>query len=121
MTEHLDYLVSKYVRKSQSVNGKTKCFFCNLSYDWQNMDTMHFRKRRHLCTRWDLENLYPGCRKCHTKHGEDDLSFGMLLDAKFGEGFADKLRFKSNQTCKLSKHEIKELINHFETLLNVEN
>lgn len=119
LISHLDYVFSRYRRFKLSENGKTKCFFCSYPYRWDTMDNMHFRNRDNMCTRWDEENCYPGCRTCHQNKGEDDKAYGELLDIKFGEGFADKLRLRSNQTCKFSNDELLEKINNYERQLTI--
>ena len=105
-----DDVFSRVIRFLPSDNGLTKCFLCGLPFHWTTLDCMHYRKRRHLSTRFLKLNCYPGCRPCHTEHENDDTLFKAKIDALHGEGTADNLTASSHKERKFTVIELTEYI-----------
>lgn len=55
------------------------------------LDCGHFVTRGHMGLRYDLENGWPVCRKCHSKP-EHSTEYANALIAKKGEEFVERLR-----------------------------
>lgn len=75
LIEKLDRLTSEYVRKSHAdKNGLAYCYTCGMRLPWQQLDCGHFRSRRFIQTRFDLDNLRPQCQLCNRfKHGNLEI------------------------------------------------
>lgn len=62
----LDTVFSQWVRLSKSnEDGFAKCISCGKIEYWQDMDNGHYIDRKHMSTRWDVDNCYPQCRSCN--------------------------------------------------------
>lgn len=108
-----DDVFSRVIRYLPSVNEKTECFFCKQQFHWTTMDCMHFRKRRHLATRYLKLNCYPGCRSCHTKYENDEEYFAKKIDELHSEGTSDGLILLSHTVSKLSVSDLIEYITYW--------
>ena len=79
-----------------------ECFTCGkVAHYKDNMQCGHFQGRKHYSTRWDTMNCQVQCKSCNVfKYGEQFI-FGQRLDAKYGEGTADKLQQKALMTANI--------------------
>lgn len=77
----LDKLFSACVRL-RDMRGN--CITCNTPFKgkYDMVTCGHFRKRRHLATRWNLSNGYGQCAKCNME--DDYLLFEEKLTQKIG-------------------------------------
>lgn len=82
----LDKITSELVRKSQAnKNGLVYCYTCGVRKPWQKMDCGHYRSRRFVQTRFDLDNLRPQCQLCNRyKHGNLEI-YRQKLIRELGE------------------------------------
>lgn len=73
--QRLDKLVSQYTRWSRmDRNGNVRCYTCGRAIPWQMIDCGHFRSRRYIQTRFDLDNVRPQCRQCNRyQHGNLEI------------------------------------------------
>jgi len=70
-----DSALNKLLRETRLIKANNKCEFCGKgNYEIEPLQTHHIIRRRHLITRWLLENVLCLCHKCHqfahTKAGE---------------------------------------------------
>lgn len=113
LIEHADWVFSNYVKLKKSKNQRAQCFFCRIEFPITMLDNMHFRKRVHMNTRFEIDNCNPGCRQCHQRFGDDDVVYGARLDMIHGDGFADSLRQKSHVIRKWTHGELNEMIDQW--------
>ena len=116
----LDLLFSLYIRLRDAKNEMVECFTCGkVAHYKDNMQCGHFQGRKHYSTRWDTMNCQVQCKSCNVfKYGEQFI-FGQRLDAKYGEGTADKLQQKARKMVKLSTNDLEMLINKYKDLTNI--
>lgn len=114
-----DQWFSKYIRtRGATIQGYNKCFTCGKIDHWKSLDCGHFQGRQHLATRWDEHNCQPQCKKCNAFEEGRKYEFGKQLNAKYGEGEAERLIIKSAQTVKFSTIEIRAIADHYRKLFN---
>lgn len=111
----LDKALSDYVRKSNADEfGQVNCFTCTARKNWKLVDCGHFITRSKMSTRWlykpeeGMVNMMPQCKQCNLTGGQQYL-FAKRLDVIYGEGTADKILRKSNETTKFSIAELQEM------------
>ncbi len=86
-------LFSIAVRVIHSDKGKCKCVTCNKSIATfgGGCHAGHFRPRTEKFVKYEFTNVHPQCATCNTfKDGEQYLH-GLYIDARYGEGVANKL------------------------------
>jgi hypothetical protein len=83
--------------------GYVKCATCPKKSHWTELTCGHWRKRRHLATRWDLRNAGPQCLECNTK----DLDMEPYLINKFGLAATQEVYALSNTVFKISDWELR--------------
>lgn len=71
LISELDRVTSELVRRQASDSrGFAYCFTCGVRKPWQELDCGHYRSRRYIQTRFDLDNLRPQCKSCNRyQHG----------------------------------------------------
>lgn len=85
------------------------------------MDCGHFITRSKMSTRWlykpeeGMVNMMPQCKQCNLTGGQQYL-FAKRLDVIYGEGTADKILRKSNETTKFSIAELQEMTAYYNDL-----
>jgi 5-methylcytosine-specific restriction endonuclease McrA len=88
-----DKLFSEIVR-SQGV--------CDRCGSTRNVQCCHIVSRRHLHTRWDLENAIPLCSGCHLFWAhKNPHEFVRWFDDKFGGHLYEELKKRANNTDKI--------------------
>lgn len=91
--QRLDALAKKVLFATAGKN----CARCGHGAD----DPMHIIGRaKSKALRWDMDNLLPGCRKCHryfTDHPSDWIRF---VDKLLGQGYYEKMRKKANKVSR---------------------
>ena len=66
LIKRLDTVFSTYVRLSKADdNGYCKCISCDNINHWKDMDAGHYINRKHMSTRWDVDNVSPQCHSCN--------------------------------------------------------
>ena len=90
----MDKLFSEIIR-SQGV--------CDRCGSTKNLQCAHVLSRRHLQTRWDLENAIPLCVSCHIfwQHKEPH-EFVHWFDGKYGGKLYETLKRRSNNIKKIN-------------------
>lgn len=119
VVKKLDTIFSEYIRLRYADNGIVECFTCGKRAHWKdNMQAGHFQSRKHYATRWDEINVQVQCKACNVFRYGEQFIFGNRLDAKYGEGTAEKLHRKALRSIKLSTNELVLLINKYKDLTN---
>jgi hypothetical protein len=119
LKKELDTIFSIYIRlRDADSNGLVFCFTCGKVANYKKgMQCGHFQSRRHTSTRWDGQNCQPQCVRCNMFNQGEQFKFGLNLDAKYGEGTADKLVFISNQTRKFARADYELLLTYYKALV----
>jgi hypothetical protein len=94
----------KLVRKldklfSEIIRSQGMCDKCGKR---ESLQCSHVLSRRHLQTRWDLENALCLCTRCHLywQHKEPH-EFVRWFDEKFGGNLYDELKKRANRISKI--------------------
>lgn len=116
--KELDRVFSIAVRKKDAdENGFVKCITCISIKHWSQMTCGHWRKRRHISTRWMMENCGAQCSFCNCELQGNEAKHEEYINKTYGEGMSDELNFLSNTERKITIEEMKELINKFRKLI----
>ena len=79
----------------------------------------HFQSRKHYATRWDEINCQVQCAGCNVfKYGEQYV-FSKNLNKKYGSHTSNRLYKKSQQIVKYTNYEIEDLINKYQSFVNL--
>lgn len=73
--------------------------------------------RGKYATRWDEINCGVQCQKCNLFNQGEQYKFSRYIDQTYGEGSADALLLRSNQTVKYSDGELIEMIEKYKGLV----
>ena len=118
IVKKLDTVFSQYIRLKNSVDEIATCFTCGKQDHWKKLQNGHFQSRKHYTTRWDEINCQVQCAGCNVfKYGEQ-YKFAVNLDAKYGEGTAERLHIKSQQIIKLSDFELEDMIKRYKNFVD---
>jgi hypothetical protein len=111
LIDKVDTVFSEVVRLS-AVDGKgnCKCITCGDRYHWTHMDCGHFVKRRHMATRYDLQNCGPQCTTCNVANDGMEEDHAAYIDKTYGPGTADKLRKKAEAERKFMAYELNGML-----------
>ena len=119
LKKELDKWFSLYIRlRDADELGFAKCFTSGRYYHYKNIHAGHFISRRHLSTRWCETNVQPQSAADNLYGQGEQYKFGLNLDAKYGDGTAEELQFKSRQTVKLSRIDYEEKISYYKSLVD---
>lgn len=114
LEKELDRVFSIYVRtKDADSSGFVKCVTCPRVLRWFMMDCGHFRKRRHLKTRWMEMNCGPQCRDCNGPLQGNDKEFIKYLNHTYGKGTDLRLTQLSHEETHYLDHDLLRMINKF--------
>jgi hypothetical protein len=117
LRDKLDAEFSKYIRlKYADEYGNVTCYTCGQVKFWKEMQCGHYISRRHLCTRWNEDNCRPQDARCNLFNQGNIPVFSQKLLREYGEKKLDELLELSNNTCKFTESEFKELIKHYNKL-----
>lgn len=115
LIKELDRVFSIVIRKMYAdEHGFVNCATCQAPRrHWTELTCGHYRKRRHMKTRWMIKNAGPQCSECNV--ADKDMSY--FIDAKFGYGTAKQIESMSHETANFSPEHIKELITEYTKML----
>lgn len=120
IVKKLDAVFSKYIRtKYSNENGEVSCVTCSRVYPISKIQNGHFISRKNYATRWSEENCAPQCYGCNVMQQGQQFLFSKWIDQKYGPGAAEKILQKSRQTVKFSNPELLEMIEDYQTKLNL--
>jgi len=117
----LDDLFSQVVRMSVYSDGEASCEYCGRVYHdtvkdngetfeaWKHLECSHFKGRRRVSTRHDLDNCAALCKSCHRFLGENPDTHTAFFKKRLGSDKYDNLQARANTICKLSKADKEEI------------
>jgi len=118
LIKRLDIVFSLYIRlKNSNENGFCKCISCQKIQHYKEVDAGHFISRRHMSTRYDVNNVFPQCRYCNRYVAGNQWLYSQALE-KIEKNLPEKLYLKSKQTVKYSNDDLESLISYYNNLLN---
>ena len=118
LKKELDKWFSLYIRlKDATDEGMVQCFTSGRVYHYKSIHAGHFMSRKSLSTRWDETNVQPQSAADNLFGQGEQYKFGLALDAKYGEGTAEKLQFKSRQIKKFTRVDYQDLISYYKALV----
>lgn len=105
----LDKVTSELIRKSHAdKNGLVYCYTCGVRKPYTEIDCGHYRSRRFMQTRFDLDNLKPQCIACNRyKHGNLEI-YRQKLVRELGE--EKVIEIETRPSKKISETELEQLI-----------
>ena len=118
LKKELDKWFSLYIRlRESSLEGVTQCFTCGKIEYHNKLQCGHFQSRRYLPTRFCEINCQPQCVGCNMFKQGEQYKFAMNLDAKYGEGTADKIQINARQIQKFSRVDYEDKISYYKSLV----
>ena len=118
LKKELDKWFSLYIRlKDATDEGMVQCFTSGRVYHYKSIHAGHFMSRKSLSTRWDETNVQPQSAADNLFGQGEQYKFGLALDAKYGEGTAEELQFKSRQIKKFTRVDYEDLISYYKSLV----
>jgi|TARA_R110001583_G_scaffold32525_4_gene110813 hypothetical protein len=118
LKKELDKWFSLYIRlKDATDEGMVQCFTSGRVYHYKSIHAGHFMSRKSLSTRWDETNVQPQSAADNLFGQGEQYKFGLALDAKYGEGTAEELQFKSRQIKKFTRVDYEDLISYYKALV----
>ena len=118
LKKELDKWFSLYIRLRDATDeGMVQCFTSGRVYHYKNMHAGHFMSRKHLATRWCESNVQPQSPADNLFGQGEQYKFGLNLDAKYGEGVAEELQFKSRQIVKFTRVDYEDKIGYYKNLV----
>ena len=116
MIQKLDSLFSKYVRLRDTKGGKGKCITCPTELTYEDGTCGHFRKRRHMATRWHPYNGHLQCAECNGL--DDDEKYEEALIKKIGEKKVEELKWSSRHEVKYTKSDLELIKDELKKLIH---
>ena len=118
LKKELDKWFSLYIRlKDATDEGMVQCFTSGRVYHYKSIHAGHFMSRKSLSTRWNETNVQPQSAADNLFGQGEQYKFGLALDAKYGEGTAEELQFKSRQIKKFTRVDYEDLISYYKSLV----
>jgi hypothetical protein len=101
-----DTLLRTYLRATE-----TTCFISGKHVTPYNSSVGHFRKRRHLTTRWHLKNCHIILNEYQDEgNPQNELMYAKAIDKKYGTGTSEYLVILSHQRNKEDLIEIRDAL-----------
>ena len=118
LKKELDKWFSLYIRlRDSNEYGMVQCFTSGRVYHYKSMHAGHFMSRKRLATRWCETNVQPQSPADNLFGQGEQYRFGLHLDAKYGEGTAEEIQFKSRSTLKISRSDYEEKISYYKEIV----
>ena len=119
LVKKLDAIFSIYIRRKNAIDDIAICFTCGKHDHYKRLQNGHFQSRKHYATRWDEINCQVQCAGCNVfKYGEQYV-FSKNLNKKYGSHTSNRLYKKSQQIVKYTDYEIEDLINKYQSFVNL--
>ena len=114
LVKKLDKIFSIYIRtRDVDDSGFGECFTCGATKHWREVDAGHFQSRGKFATRWDEANVQFQCKRCNGFRGGEQYIFAKNLNIKYGEGTAEEIQTKSNQTARYGVSDLRDMISMY--------
>lgn len=116
LEQKADSVFSNYIRqRGADSSGRTVCFVCGNPGHWKDFVNGHWRKRRHMATRYSEINCQCICGSCNDESDPDnDKLFEHKLRLVYGDDVIDKMVVDSNKTVKFFDFDYQEIIDKYE-------
>ena len=111
----LDAIISAYVR-----SGGDICFTCSVYVEGKNKQCGHFISRRHMATRFELDNLRIQCYRCNIWLNGNGAEFSIRLIKEIGLIRVEELVKKSRTIKQWTTKELNELCERYGELRKVD-
>jgi hypothetical protein len=119
LKKELDKWFSLYIRLRDATDeGLVQCHTSNRIYHYKSIHAGHFMSRKHLNTRWCEVNVQPQSAADNLFGQGEQYKFALNLDAKYGEGTAEELQFKSRQIQKFTRVDYEEKISYYKEVVD---
>ena len=82
--------------------------YCKRCATTIGIESVHIFTRENISTRWDLDNIIPLCRKCHSWAHKNINNFHVYIQRIYGKNKWENLVLRSN---KIAKFTIEDLNN----------
>jgi hypothetical protein len=111
-----DLFFSRYVRyrdgkfSHELQTWVTLCITCGQWKPLKEMQAGHFVSRAVNVLRFDPENVNGQCYVCNVIRHGDLYEYSKALDAKYGEGTAEKLNARKNELHSFTRSELEKII-----------
>ena len=116
LKKELDKWFSLFIRLRYCDDlGFVQCFTSGKYYHYKSIHAGHFMSRKCLSTRWCETNVQAQSVADNLFAQGRQYQFGINLDAKYGEGTAEKLQIKSKQTQKFTRADYEEKISYYKS------
>jgi hypothetical protein len=117
LIKKLDSVFSQYIRwRDADADGIVKCITCDTKKDVKQMQCGHFMSRRHYATRWHPKNSAGQCYGCNIGNQGAQYKMSKELDIKHGEGTAENMYKRSQDSRKYTNEELIQLIIYYKQL-----
>ena len=114
----LDKIFSEFIRlRDSDDNGICRCISCGKPHHWKEMDNGHFISRRHMSLRYSEKNCNAQCRYCNRFDESNFIGYWHGLTDKYGEGTENTLYAVKHASYKLTKFELRVMIDHYTELV----
>ena len=114
LKKELDKWFSLYIRLRDADDlGFVKCYTSGRYYHYKSIHAGHFMSRKCLSTRYCELNVQPQSIADNLYGQGEQYTFGLNLDAQYGEGTAESLQVKSRQIQKFSRADYEEKISYY--------
>lgn len=101
---------SIYIRLRDSENGEAPCITCGVTKPYKQMQCGHFVSRSVNKLRFDEENTNAQCVGCNMFKSGEQYLYAKALDAKYGDGTAEKLMAQRFDSHKFTIPELEQVI-----------
>ena len=114
LIKKLDAAFSQYIRwRDADADGLVKCISCDTKKHVKQMQCGHLFSRRHYATRWHEKNCAGQCYGCNIGDQGRQWVMAKEIDKKHGEGTAEKMHQRSQDSRKYTNEELIQLTKYY--------
>jgi len=114
----LDRVFSEYIRRlAWTVSVLFKCFICGRPLTFLSSVAGHWRKRRHLGTRWHEKNAHAICPACNTRDESDPSWYLAAMIRAYTPDELQEIIDLSNKEVHFTESEGQEMIKKYQKLI----
>ncbi|MDA0989077.1 MAG: hypothetical protein O2783_08185 [Chloroflexi bacterium] len=111
----IDALFSQVIRERD--NYTCRICFGNFRHDPGRLDCAHSIGRSRGSVRWDMDNAFALCRRCHNDIDQRPLDHIEFVRKELGEERYEALKVKARELLKMTDRDRIELAAHFRETL----